>query len=163
MKLNNEKSDFEPRGNLSLKCWFSGDGGIEESKALNLPVVESGLSPYNEQIELVSRQTGAQFARQTMKDASGASLMDPKTQVSRIHDISILDASKRSFEENLVMSLTRAYPDEYGKELANLALNAYVYSEGSPELLAADASRKAGNSPNTVVYRSGFHYRQGKR
>jgi succinyl-CoA synthetase alpha subunit len=150
MKLNNEKSDFEPKGNLSLKCWFSGNAGLKLPKVLDVPVVEA-VTPYNEQIELVSRQTGAQFPRQTMKDTSGASLMDPKTQVSRIHDISILDASKRSFEENLVMSLTRGYPNDYGKALANLALNAYVYAEGAPELLAADASRKAGNSPNTVV------------
>ena len=150
MKLNNEKSDFEPMGNLSLKCWFSGDGGVKTSKGLDVPVVEA-VAPYNEQIELVSRYTGAQFPRETLKDTSGASMMDPKTQVSRIHNISILDASKKSFAENLVMSLTRGYPDEYSAGLANIVLNAYVPAHGTPELIASDASRKAGNSPNTVV------------
>ena len=107
MKLNNEKSDFEPKGNLNLKCWFAGDGGLKIPAELETPVVEA-VEPYNEQIEAISRHKGAQFPRETMKDTSGASMMDPKTQVSRIHNISILDASKKSFEENLVMSLTRA-------------------------------------------------------
>ena len=150
MELNGEKSDFEPKGDLSLKCWFSGDAGITLPDDLNVTTVDA-VTPYDDQIEAVSRQTGAQFPRETLKDLSGASMMDPKTQVSRIHNISILDASKKSFEENLVMSLVKSYPDEYGRELANIALNAYVFADGAPELLAADASREAGNSPNTVL------------
>ena len=49
------------------------------------------------------------------------------------------------------MSLTRGYPSEYSAALANIALNGYVAADGAPELIASDASRKAGNSPNTVV------------
>jgi hypothetical protein len=86
-----------------------------------------------------------------MKDASGASMMDPKTQVSRIHNISILEASKSSLEENLVMSLLKTYPDDYGRALANVAFNAFVNHHGDPALAVAQASREALNSPNTVL------------
>jgi succinyl-CoA synthetase alpha subunit len=151
MKLNNIKPDFEPKGDLSLKCWFSSDAGLKKMpKELDKPVVKA-VSPYDEQIEAVSRQVGAQFPRQPMKDSSGASMMDATTQVSKIHGISILDASKRSLEENVVMSLVKEYPDEYGRDIANAVLNAHVHMPGAPEIAAADAAREAGNSPNTVV------------
>ncbi len=150
MELNGKKSDFTPRGDLSLKCWFGDNAGIELPEALDYQVVEA-VSPYNEQIEAVSLQVGAQFPRQAMKDASGASMMDRTTQVSRVHNISILDSSKRTFEDNIFMSLLKSYPDDYGRAILNLALNSYVFADGTPELAASDASRKAGNSPNTVV------------
>ncbi|MEE9614431.1 MAG: citryl-CoA lyase, partial [Thermodesulfobacteriota bacterium] len=150
MKLNNIKQDFKPKGNLSLKCWFSGNAGITLSKDVDIKTVEA-VTPYNEQIELISSQVGAQFPRQSMKDLSGASMMDPKTQVSRVHNVSILDASKRSLEENLVFSLLKSYPDEYGRALANIALNSCVNHHGDPALAAADAAREAENSPNTVL------------
>ncbi|MBA1331064.1 hypothetical protein QQ73_07855, partial [Candidatus Endoriftia persephone str. Guaymas] len=58
-------------------------------------------------------------------------MMDPKTQVTRVHGTSVLDASTHSFEENLVQSLIREYPDENGTALANVALNAFVNQAGS--------------------------------
>lgn len=150
MELNGIKPDFEPKGDLSLKCWFASNASVAVPKELDIPVVRA-VNPYDEQIEAINRQIGAQFPRQTLKDASGASMMDPKTQVSRIHNISILDASKKSLEENLVMSLLKDYPDEYGTKLANIAFNAYVNQHGQPSVIAADASRDADNSPNTVL------------
>ena len=150
MALNNEAPDFEPKGNLSLKCWMSNTAGINVPAELDVPVVDA-VEPYGEQIEALNKVLGAQYPRQTLKDTSGASLMDPKSQVSRIHDISILDASKRSLEENLVMSILKGYPDEYGRGLANIALNAFVGHDGDAALAAADAARDAENSPNTVL------------
>ncbi|MCK4738485.1 MAG: CoA-binding protein [Deltaproteobacteria bacterium] len=150
MALNKKKPDFKPMGDLSLKCWFASNAGVKLPKALDVKTV-TAVSPYGEQIELVEKQIGAQFPRQTLKDASGVSMMDPKTQVSKIHGLSILDASKRSLEENLVLSLIGSYPNAYGKKLANIALNAGVNLEGSAELIVADASRAAENSPNTVL------------
>lgn len=150
MELNGLKPDFEPRGNLDLKCWFGNNQGLSLPKELDLPVVEA-ISPYNEQIIALDKQVGAQFARETLKDASGASMMDPKTQVSRIHNQSILDASLKSFEANLVFALIRQYPTAYGEKIVNMALNAYVNQHGKPTLVAAEASRENGNSPNTVV------------
>lgn len=150
MELNGIKPDFEPMGDLSLKCWFGNNQGIKLPKELDVPVVKA-IAPYDEQIEIISKQIGAQYPRQSMKDASGASLMDAKTQVTKVHNVSILDASKKSFEENLVFSLIKDYPDAYGKGLANLAFNAYVHMHGDSALLAADAARSAENSPNTVL------------
>jgi len=150
MELNGIKPDFEPRGTLSLKCWFGNSQGLPLSDDLDVPVVEA-VRPYNEQIEIISHQIGAQVPRQNLKDASGVSLMDPKTQVSRIHNLSILDASKYSLEENLVFALLKSYPEKTERELANFAFNAYVHMPGDPALVAADAARREGSSPNTVL------------
>lgn len=150
MELNGIKSDFEPQGDLSLKCWFGNNQGIIVPKELDIRTVDA-ISPYNEQISIISKHTGAQYPRQSMKDASGASMMDPATQVTKVHNVSILDASKRSLEENLVFSLIKDYPDEYGRGLANVAFNSYVNMYGDAAILAADASRDAENSPNTVL------------
>ncbi|MDP2811005.1 MAG: CoA-binding protein [Rhodocyclaceae bacterium] len=144
------KPDFAPVGDLSLKCWFSNIQGIALPTHLNPPVVKA-MAPYDEQIALLAEQVGTIFPRQTMKDASGASMMDPKTQVTRIHGVSVLDASTHTFEENLVQSLVREYPDANGAALANIALNAFVNQAGKVGLAAADASRESGNSPNTAL------------
>jgi hypothetical protein len=149
MKLNGKKPDFEPRGNLSLKCWFGSNNGVALPKELDIQQVKA-IEPYNEQIEALKQQVGAQISRETLKDASGASKMDPKTQVSQIHNVSILDASNKTFEDNLVFALTHSYPSASGTAMANAVLNAYVNLHGQPVLAAATASREAGNSPNTV-------------
>ncbi|RDH88915.1 MAG: CoA-binding protein [endosymbiont of Seepiophila jonesi] len=150
MAKQGAKPDFDSVGDLSLKCWFSNSQGINLPDYLNPPVVEA-MSPYGEQIAGLGEQVGTVFPRQAMKDASGASMMDPKTQVTKIHGTSVLDASTHSFEENLVQSLIREYPDENGTALANVALNTFVNQSGKVGLAAADASREAGNSPNTAL------------
>jgi len=150
MELNGVKPDFESRGDLSLKCWFANNAGLSLSPDLDVPVVRAE-APYDEQIDHINRQVGAQFPRQTLKDASGASMMDPSSQVSKVHNISILDASKRSLEENLFMSLLKRYPDEYGRGLLNVAFNSYLNHFNDAALLAADAAREAESSPNTVL------------
>ncbi|MBI5887123.1 MAG: CoA-binding protein [Deltaproteobacteria bacterium] len=150
MELNGAAPDFESKGDLSLKCWFSNSAGVAVPRELDPPVV-AAVSPYGEQIDHINKQVGAQLPRQALKDASGASMMDPATQVTRIHNLSILDASKRSLEENLVMSLVKSYPDEYGRAIANVAFNAYVNHHGDPALAAAEAAREAESSPNTIL------------
>ncbi|MDG1842726.1 MAG: CoA-binding protein [Nitrospinaceae bacterium] len=150
MKLNGKKPDFEPKGSLALKSWFGNNQGLNLPKELDTPIVEA-ISPYNDQIAALDKQVGAQYRRETLKDTSGASMMDPKTQVSKIHQTSILDASTKTFEANLVFALCREYPSEYGEKIANIALNAHVNQFGKATLAAAEASRESGNSPNTVV------------
>ena len=150
MKLNGKDPDFAPMGSLSLKSWFGNNQGLNLPEELDTPVVEA-ISPYNEQITALDKQVGAQYRRETLKDTSGASMMDPKTQVSKIHQTSILEASTKSFEANLVFALCREYPNEYGEKIANITLNAYVNQCGQATLAAAEASRENGNSPNTVV------------
>ncbi len=150
MEANGIEPDFEPKGDLSLKCWFASNNGVPLPSHLDIPVVEA-VAPYNEQIKIVNQQVGAQFPRQSMKDASGASMMDPQTQVTKVHNVSILDATRYPLESNLVFSLIKEHPDEYRKRLANIAFNSFVNLYGDPALMAADAAREAGNSPNTVL------------
>ena len=150
MAKNGIKPDFAPVGDLSLKCWFSNTQGLSLPTHLNPPVVKA-IAPYDAQIAALGEQVGVVFPRQAMKDASGASMMDPKTQVTRIHGVSVLDASTHRFEENLVQSLIREYPDANGIALANVALNAWVNQAGRPGLAASEAAREAGNSPNTAL------------
>jgi succinyl-CoA synthetase alpha subunit len=150
MRLNGFEPDFEPRGDLSLKCWFASEDKFDLPEELDLPVVEA-IPPYNRQIAHLADQVGVVFPRRSMKDASGASLMDPKTQVSQLHGVSVLDMATKSYEGNLMLALLREYPDKNGRALANVALNAFVNQHGTPMLAAADASRTGGNSPNTVL------------
>jgi hypothetical protein len=150
MALNRIEPDFAPKGDLSLKCWFADDQGELLPPQLEIRPVEA-VAPYNEQIRLVNEQIGVIFPRQSMKDASGASMMDPKSQITRLFGISVLDVATRPYEDNLVLSLIREYPDDTGRALANVALNAYVNQHGTPMLAAAYAARLAGNSPNTAL------------
>ncbi len=150
MELNGIKPDFDSQGDLSLKCWFANNAGIAVPKELDIQPVRA-VSPYDEQIDYINKQIGAQFPRQTMKDSSGASFMEPATQVTKVHNVSILDSSKRSLEENLVFSLLKRYPSDYERALSNIAFNAYLNHFGDPANIAADAAREAESSPNSVL------------
>ncbi|MBF0461041.1 MAG: CoA-binding protein [Magnetococcales bacterium] len=150
MAMNGIKPDFAPRGDLSPKCWFQSSAGLALPAELAVPVVQA-MAPYDEQILGLGKQVGTVFPRQSMKDCSGASRMDAQTQVSQVHGVSVLDASTRTVEENLVLSIVREYPDANGKAMANVALNAFVNQSGSVLLAAADAARETGNSPNVVL------------
>ncbi|MBI5643937.1 MAG: CoA-binding protein [Deltaproteobacteria bacterium] len=150
MELNGIKPDFEAKGDLSLKCWFANNAGLAIPSELDAPVVRAE-SPYDEQIDHINKQVGAQFPRQAMKDASGASMMDPNTQVTKLHNVTMLDASKRSLEENLYFSLLKRYPSEYERALLNVAFNAYLNHADDAANIAADAARESESSPNTVL------------
>jgi succinyl-CoA synthetase alpha subunit len=150
MALNDMAPDFAPKGDLSLKCWFADDTGLELPPQLSLQPVEA-IEPYREQIEAVNRQVGVIPPRENMKDASGASMMDPETQITRLHGVSVLDLATRPYEDNLVLALIHEFPDDHGRALANVAFNAHVNLHGTPMLDAAYAARLAGNSPNTSL------------
>ncbi|MDH5751189.1 MAG: CoA-binding protein [Deltaproteobacteria bacterium] len=150
MEANGVKPDFTPKGDLSKKAWFGNNMGVELPPELDVPVVNA-IEPYSEQIETVNKQVGATFPRRNMKDASGASRMDPKTQVTQVHNISVLDATRYTLEKNLVMSLIREYPTNEGAKLAGIILNAMMNQHGQPALAAAEAARAAKSSPNSVL------------
>ncbi|MBI5658670.1 MAG: CoA-binding protein [Nitrosomonadales bacterium] len=150
MRLNGIERDFPPEGNLELKPWFGDDQGLKLPVALNIPVVKA-MSPYDEQIAELLKNVGAIFPRQTMKDCSGSSVMDPKTQVTKVNGISILDTAKQPLESNLCLSLVRELNDANDNALFNLAVAAHVNLHGDAALAAADASREAGNAPNTAI------------
>ncbi|MEO5363754.1 MAG: CoA-binding protein [Magnetococcus sp. DMHC-8] len=150
MMMNGLKPDFAPRGNLAPKCWFHNGQGLALPADLAAPLVEA-MEPYNQQIADLAKQVGTTFPRQAMKDCSGASRMDAKTQVSQLHGVSVLDASTRTLEENLVQSIVREYADANSVAMANVALNAFVNQSGTVLLAAADGAREAGSSPNVVL------------
>src|SRR5271167_1589114 len=76
MRENATRTDFAPEGSLALKPWFASSQGLTLPPTLELPVVEA-IAPYGEQIAALNKQIGAVFPRQPLKDASGASQMDP--------------------------------------------------------------------------------------
>jgi hypothetical protein len=82
-----------------------------------------------------------------MKDASGASQMDPKTQVTSLHGVSMLAAQcHRSRPTRL--ALLHELGGENDRALVNVAVGAEVNLHGDPLLAAAQAAREAGNAPN---------------
>jgi succinyl-CoA synthetase alpha subunit len=150
MRANATLPDFASEGTLALKAWFGSDEGLDLPADLKLPVVEA-LPPYNEQVALLNTQIGGVVPRQPMKDASGASQMDSKTQVSSLHGTSMLHAATLPFESNVALALVHDTGGENDRRLIAPAVAAYVNLHCRPELAAAQASREAGNAPNAVL------------
>ena len=150
MALNGIEPDFAPQGDLSLKAWFGNNQGLRLPPELDLPVAPA-MPPYSTQIAQLQRQVGAVFIRQSMKDASGATVMDPQTQVTSLHGVSMLDAAQEPFESNLCLAVLRERNGANDNALANLAIAAHVNLHGDPILAAAEAAREAGNAPNSVL------------
>ena len=63
------------------------------------------MPPYNAQVAALNKLIGAVIPRQTMKDCSGASVMDDKTQVTSVHGISVLDLAREPLEANFALPL----------------------------------------------------------
>jgi succinyl-CoA synthetase alpha subunit len=150
MKLNGSAPDFAPRGNLSLKPWIANDQTLRLPPDFALPPVEA-MAPYNGQIAALKAQVGATVARQTMKDKSGASIMDPKTQVTRVHGHSVLDLAVTPLEAVYALPLVHEIAGPNDRAMLDIAVASEVNLVGDPALVAAEAAREAGNSPNTVM------------
>jgi hypothetical protein len=150
MRENAARPDFAPEGNLSLKAWFASGQGIELPRELDLPVVDA-LAPYAEQIAALNRQVGAVLPRQNMKDASGASYLDTKTQVASLYGVSMLEAAQHPLEANMNLALVHEIGGPNDEKLLTVAVVAELNLHGMPELGAAQAARDAGNAPNGVL------------
>ena len=150
MRENATLPDFPPEGSLALKPWFASTRGISLPAALDLPVVEA-VAPYNEQIALLNRQVGTVFPRQSLKDASGASQLDPKTQVASLHGVSMLDAAQYPLETNIALALVHEAGGDNDRALVNVAVGSFLNLHGTPVLVAAQAAREDGNAPNAVM------------
>jgi succinyl-CoA synthetase alpha subunit len=150
MRENATRPDFAPEGSLALKAWFGSDAGISFPDTLRVPVVVAS-QPYGEQIATLNRQIGAIFPRQSMKNTSGASQMDPRTQVTSLHGVPVLEAALHSMESNTCLALLHEHGGENDQKLVNVAVGAEIYLAGAPTLAAAQASRDAGNAPNSVL------------
>ncbi|MBV9530204.1 MAG: CoA-binding protein, partial [Bradyrhizobium sp.] len=150
MKANGVGTDFPPRGSLSLKPWLANDQRLDLPPSLALPAVEA-LSPYNRQIEALGDQIGAVIPRQGMKDKSGASVMDAKTQVTSVHGNQVLDLALLPLEANFALPLVHEIASEDDRAMIDIAVAAEINLVGDTALIAADAAREAGNSPNTIM------------
>lgn len=150
MAAGGAQPDFAPRGSLALKPWMVNDQGLPIPAELALaPVVPP--EPYAAQVAALRRQVGAVIARQNMKDKSGASAMDPKTQVSAVHGHTVLDLALQPLQANFALPLVHEGAGPNDRALLDIAVAAEVNLVGDPALAAADAARAAGNSPNTVM------------
>ncbi len=143
-----EKPDFEASGDLSLKLWIS-DNILPLPKELDLPVVEA-LSPYNEQITEINKLVGAQYIRQNMRNKSGASQMNPTTQVAELHGKTVLKMSQKTLEENIYFSLTKVEPGKRDLRRLNMLLNLFMQVDKSmlPLIKMADHN---GCTPNAML------------
>ena len=150
MKRNGMSPDFAPRGSLSLKPWIANDQGLKLPPALAMPAVEA-VEPYNSQIAALGAQIGAVIARQNMKDRSGATVMDAKTQVTSVHGNSVLDLALLPLEANFALPLVHEIASQDDRAMLDIAVAAEINLVGDAALAAADAAREAGNSPNTVM------------
>ncbi len=150
MKLNGIEPDFASAGSLALKPWIANDQGISLPANLALPPVRA-MSPYDEQIGALKNQIGAVIARQTMKDKSGASVMDPKSQVTSVHGHSVLDLALEPLEACFALPLVHEIANENDRAMLDVAVAAEVNLVGDPILEATDAAREAGNAPNAVM------------
>lgn len=143
-----EAPDFAPRGDLNLKPWL-GDKILALPPRLGMPLVPP-LPPHDQALAKVNRQVGAQFLRRPMRNASGASRLDPATLVTSLHGTSILELSERSIEENVYFTLARVRPLEEELPTVNLLLNVLLKLEDG-EMDAVLRARRNGATPNAVL------------
>lgn len=150
MQENGVRPDFSPEGSLALKPWFASNAELTLPPDLDLPEV-AAIQPYNRQIEELNTQIGASFPRQSMKDSSGASQLDPTTQVATLYGVSMLEAAQHPLEANVCLALVHEIGGDNDRALVNVALGAAMNLYGDPALAAAQAARDAGNAPNAVM------------
>ena len=150
MRENATRPDFAAEGTLALKAWFGANQGLKLPAELDVPVVKA-MSPYDEQIAALAKQIGAVLPRQSMKDASGASQMDAKTQITSLYGVSMLDAAQYPLETNINLALLHETGGANDRKLINVAIGAELDLHGSPALSAAQAARESGNAPNSVL------------
>src|SRR5271165_1337246 len=131
MKLNKIKPDFKKRGSLALKAWMANDQGLRLPEALAMPVVEAP-APYNEQIRALGAQIGSVIPRQNMKDKSGATQMDPKTQVTSVHGHSVLELALQPLEANFALPLVHESAGENDRAMLDIAIASEMNLVGDP-------------------------------
>ncbi|TIU97246.1 MAG: CoA-binding protein, partial [Mesorhizobium sp.] len=107
-------------GDLALKPWVANDQGLRLPPELAMPAV-TAPEPYAGQIAALGAQVGAVVARQNMKDKSGASVMDPKTQVTSVHGHSVLDLALEPLEATFALPLVHEIATENDRAMLDVA------------------------------------------
>ena len=151
MKCNDITPDFSARGTLLLKPWIANDQGLRLPEHLAIPTVEA-VAPYNEQIKALALQVGAVIPRQSMKDKSGASVMDPKTQVTSVHGHSVLDLALEPLEANFALPLVHESAGENDRAMLDIAVAAEMNLVGRP---GAFGRRRGARRRKFAQYRDG--------
>jgi hypothetical protein len=162
MRENATRPDFAPEGTTELKPWFGANLGIALPPEIDIPVVEA-VAPYNEQIAKLSKQIGAVLPRQNMKDASGASQMDAKTQVTSLYGVSMLERAQYPLEANVCLALLHEPGGENDRKLLNVAIGAELNLHGDPALAAAQARARRRQRPQQRPCGCGEHPRACSR
>jgi len=142
-----EASDFKASGDLSLKLWI-GDQIVSLPESLNLEIVKA-MPPYDKQIAEMSKQVGTQYMRQNMRNASGASRMNPSTHVAELHDVSIMDLSRNSVEQNIYFALAKVMPGSRDLKKINFLLNLFLKLSASQIPLNMEDRRRC--MPNAYL------------
>ncbi|MGF1510065.1 MAG: CoA-binding protein [Myxococcota bacterium] len=150
MKLHGVDPDLEAREDMGLRPWFANDQGLAIPTELALPVGPA-LSPYDQQIQALDRQIGSNWTRTSMKDASSASKMDPDTQVTSLHGVSVLDLGQQPMESMACFAVLKTRNDASANAIANVLIHHGAFLHDSPALAAAEASREHQNPPNGVL------------
>jgi succinyl-CoA synthetase alpha subunit/citrate synthase len=148
-KKLDESPDFETSGDLSLKLWIS-DNTLPLPVHLSLPITKA-LEPYDRQITEISKQVGANILRQNMRNKSGVSLLDPKTQVAALNGRSVLELAGLTFEENLYFSIAKVMPGKRDTRRMNMLLNVLMSRVDQTSILRAAEARKNGCLPNAAL------------
>ncbi len=143
-----EVPDFPAQGDLSLKPWM-GDTHVKLPAELDIPLVEA-MHPYNEQIKEITKQVGAHYLRQNMSDKSGASRMNPQTQVSELHNRTVLELSKYTMEENIYFSLAKVMPEKMDIPTINFLLNLFLKMD-EKRMDLVDVARENDCTPNAYI------------
>jgi len=149
MKLLGEKSDFEPIGNLSLKPWFVNSQGNHYPKELALEPVKA-IAPYDAEIEMANKLVGAQYMRQAMRNTSGATRMNRKTDVTEIHGVSLLDLVSKPFGATTLFAVLKDFPTDNEMTILNPLLNWFI-SWGGQFVDYSILARKNGATPNGYI------------
>lgn len=143
-----ESPDFAAHGDLSLKPWL-GDANFKLPPELDIPITEA-MEPYNIQIKEINKQVGAHYLRQNMQDKSGASRMDPKTQISELHGKTVLDLSKHTMEENIYFALAKVMPEKRDIPTIDFLLNLFLKMDES-RMNLVEVAKDNDCSPNAYI------------
>jgi len=148
-RLNGWKTDFEPKGNLSLKPWMGNDMGLHLPPHLKLHTVDA-IEPYNQEIKASQKELGALYLRERMRNASSASLINSKTQIAELHGFPVIDLIDYSLESNMIFALTKLHPDKNQQHLVNICLN-YLGQPDKQILEAVKTAETNGATPNQAL------------
>jgi len=148
-RLHGIKEDFEPAGNLSLKPWMGKDFGWNLPFNLKIDLVKA-IPPYDKQIEEAQKQLGANFLRQRMRNSSGASRINSKTEVAELHGIPIIDLINFPLESIMTFAITKMHPKVQKLKLINICLN-YLSKTNPLFIEVLKTASKNGATPNEAL------------